>query len=215
MSDSPFVMYSTRVTSLRYHSPTPKESTLSIQWKRAAVCSIPIFILLLTLSPCHAQSAFISRLGIFDETAPSGEPTFDASIDTLQGVCSTGGGVEEPEPFRDTYVGITIKNSAPSTLRLQRLSYVIPRALGRKNYNSPSLGFIGALEIAPNSEKTIYAPILSQAAGEKKLPRSRISVPKIIGFRTVTFRVGATVANRPLQLTGAMTLSFSNFDRCE
>jgi hypothetical protein len=215
MTDSTVVMFLEHFLSLRYHSAIPKESSISIRIKFPALCAIPLLILMLSIAPCYSQSAFISRLGIFDDSSPSGEPTFDASIDTLQGVCSTGDTAEEPEPFRDTYVGITIKNSASSTLRLQRLSYVLPRANGRKTYTSPPLGFIGALEVAPNSEKTIYAPIISQESGEKKLPRSRISVGKIIGFRTVTFRVAATVANRPTTLSGAITLSFGNFDRCE
>lgn len=188
---------------------------MPIQIKFSSPYIISFFVLVFSISPCLGQSAFISRLGIFDESTPSGEPTFDTSIDTVQGVCSSGAGAEEPEPFRDTYVGITIKNNSSSTLRLQRLSYVIPRASGRKNYSSPSLGFIGALEVGPDTEKTIYAPILSQSAGEKKLPRSRISVGKIIGFRTATFRVTGTVANKPINLSGAITLSFGNFDRCE
>lgn len=215
MTDFTFGMFVNRSMSLRYHSSTTKETLLSIRIKISTLFALNFLFLILSIAPCYSQSVFISRLGIFDDSTPSGEPTFDASIDTVQGVCSEGGTNQEPEPFRDTYVGITIKNGATSTLRLQRLSYVLPRASGRKTYTSPPLGFIGALEVAPNSEKTIYAPILSQSSGEKQLPRSRISVAKIIGFRTATFRIAATVANRPVNLSGAMTLSFGNFDRCE
>lgn len=162
----------------------------------------------------HAQSLAITKLGVFDAVKPSGEPTSDASIDTVQGTCGEGDS-QKPEPFFDTYLAITIANRASSSLRLDRVSFTIPRLSGRRAYRSPRLGFIGALEVPPDSEKIVYAPILSQRNGRKRFQGVRVDSSSVIGFRTVSVLVTGTVAQRQVQLPATLTLSFGDFDRCE
>lgn len=183
-------------------------------WEMLAGVALIALGLLVGLSSAHAQTIAISGLGIFDAAKPSGEPTKDVSIDTIQGQCGEGDS-QKPEPFFDTYLAITISNKASSTLRLHRVSLTIPRLAGRRTYRSPRLGFVGALEVPPDTERIVYTPIFSQRNGRKRFQGSRVDSASVVGFRTVTVNVSATVAQRPTQLRGALTLSFSDFNRCE
>ena len=177
-------------------------------------CSSLLFCL--TSLPCPlaiAQSVSIDQISIYDEGNAGSNPSFDSSIDTIRGTCDPSGSAT-PEKFNDTIVGITITNSANATVRLSNLTYELPRVKGSQRFRSQRLAFIGTIVVKPGTSTTVYSPIFSSVQGQKKLAGSKLLVSSIAGFRTITFKIAASIGNQPLSLTASTTLSFGNIDRC-
>ncbi len=181
--------------------------------------------LFLALTPwAQAQSGpiRITKVALYDLSYSS---SAQLALDTTRGTCGRldqngdGDTFDEGdfvlEEFSDDLVGVTIANDSVYTLRVEKMSYRIPRVAGKK-YRSIALAPSSAHEIAAGEEKEVlFLFTKTQDDGTKQFIRSSSSIPDDLGFRSVFFEVRGRVASNSLvRLSGRSGMSFGDVDHC-
>lgn len=185
-------------------------------------------ILYQTLSPAQAERRpvplalkqkvlkIVGISAVDDGSLDSGSS--GSSIDVLQGICNPSGSASEAEPFHDSVLRISIKNTTGSFVRLKQFSYSIGNSDGAGTvFNSAPLALVGGGYVDTADEPTdVLALFLYARDGRKVFTRSPLPIRTDLGFRNVTVRLtGVTAARRKVRLVSRVTLSFGNFDRCD
>ena len=187
-----------------------------------------IFILLLLLSPISLSAQnfvtpYISEISFLDHGALS-SPS-DLAIDLVQGSCgfkdqngdgdTTDAGDIDPEPFYDSLVSVTVKNSGSTPIVISRLYYRLANAPGKLKKWMGGLAPVSKNLVAAKSETVISFFVFKANNASKTTFKPAITLNTSLGFQDVSIRLDArTSSGRLLHITAKRGLSFGNEDRC-
>lgn len=155
-----------------------------------------------------------------------------ANIDIARKVdCDGVATTNDPEPFSDTFVRVTIANDSASTLTFRTLRITVPGGLGADGeYRSSDIALTGdAFDVLPNGQQnTFITRVLYQKSkpttlgneygNGKAFVGSKLDIYDQVGGRLVTdvtiTVVGTDSEGNSVSVRGSVNLYFHNVDRC-
>lgn len=187
-----------------------------------------IFILLLLLNPISLSAQnfvtpYISEVAFFDRgklSSPS-----DLAIDLARGSCgfkdqngdgdTTDAGDIDPEPFYDSLVSVTVKNSGTTPIFISKLYYRLANAPGKLKKWMGGLAPVSKNLVEAKSETVVSFFVFKAKSESKTTFKPAVTLNPSLGFQDVSLRLDArTSSGRLLRLTAKRGLSFGNEDRC-
>lgn len=157
----------------------------------------------------------VSSIAVYDTGSIGTEQS--PEIDISQGSC-TSGSTTEPEPFFNTFVGISVVNNSNVSIRFNRLRYQVENVDDSgSQFNSNEISLIGDSDSSVDSdggEQTFSAIFAEAISGGKRFIGSSSAI-SFVGVRNVTFRLfGTNAIGEDVIVSGRLAISFNNFSRC-
>lgn len=140
---------------------------------------------------------------------------------TADSDCNNDGTANDPEPFFDTFVALSILNPASVNVTFTSYNYTVNNADGAgSQFVSQNITFIGQADAltatADGGELTITGVPFAKASGGQKFYAGSSSAITAVGFKNITFRVsGRTSEGDAVTVTGRTAISIGTFDNCD
>ena len=157
----------------------------------------------------------ITSISVFDNGSIGEDQR--PEVDIVQGTC-TSGTTSEPEPFFNSFVGITVVNNSNVSIDFNRMRYQVENVdSSGTQFNSNDISLIGDSQssLDPDGGENRFDAIFAEAnSGGKRF----IGASSNIGFtgtRNITFRLfGKNAIGEDVTVSGRLAINLNNFNNC-
>ncbi|MEZ4754370.1 MAG: hypothetical protein R3A13_08700 [Bdellovibrionota bacterium] len=155
----------------------------------------------------------ISAIAVYDRGTIGTEQS--PEIDIGQNTC-VDGTETTPEPFFNTFIGLTVVNNSNVAIRFNKMTYQVENT-NSGQFNSNEISVIGQAgsTVDPEGGEVEFSAIFAEAnAGGKRFIGASSNIA-FSGTRNVTFRMtGTSTAGDSVTVSGRLAINFNNFNNC-